>query len=124
MKINEAIMQLDALKYNTYTQADKIDWLSRLDGMVKHLIIDTHEGAENISFDGYDENTDLETELLVQAPFDELYLRWMEAQVDYYNGEYDRYNNAIILFNTAYAAFENHYNRNHMPRSCSNRFKF
>jgi hypothetical protein len=40
----DAINRLDTLKFNTYTNADKIAWLSQLDGKVKLQIIDTHEG--------------------------------------------------------------------------------
>ena len=116
MTIIEAINRLDGLKHNTYSQPEKVAWLSRLDAMVKKLIIDTHEGSEAVSFTGYDGNTDLNTKLLVEAPFDEMYLRWMEAQIDYTNGEYSKYNNSIEMFNTAYKAFENYYNRNHMPK--------
>ena len=115
MTIIEAISRVDALKHNTYTQTDKVQWLSRLDWMVKKHIIDTHEGAEEVSFTGYDDSTDLQTELLVPAPYDEVYLRWMEAQIDYHNGEYGKYNNSIEMFNTAYEGFQNYYNRTHMP---------
>lgn len=124
MKIIEAIRRLDALKFNTYTQSDKIEWLSRLDNMVKKHIIDTHEGAEEVTFIGYDDSTDLEKEMLVPAPYDEVYLRWMEAQIDYYNGEYDKYNNAIIMFNTSFEAYEAYYNRCHLPISRGKRFLF
>ena len=115
MTIIEAITRVDALKHNTYTQTDKIQWLSRLDWMVKKHIIDTHEGADQVTFTGYDNNTDLQTELLVPAPYDEVYLRWMEAQIDYHNGEYGKYNNAVDMFTTSYEAYQNYYNRNHMP---------
>lgn len=124
MKIMEAITRLDSLKFNTYTQPDKVEWLSRLDSMVKKHIIDTHEGGENVVFSGYDESTDPNTELLVPMPHDEMYLRWMEAQIDYYNGEYDKYNNAIIMFNTAWEAYQSFYTRNHMPLIRGRRFLF
>ena len=45
MKIIEAINRIDSLKHNTYSNNEKLAWLSRLDSMVKRLIIDTHEGA-------------------------------------------------------------------------------
>ena len=121
MKIIEAINRIDSLKHNTYTQADKVEWLSRLDAMVKKHIIDTHEGEE-VTFNGYDDATELQTELLIPAPYDEVYLRWMEAQIDYYNGEYEKYNNAIEMFNVAYGGYQNYYNRTHMPKG--KKFKF
>lgn len=124
MKIIEAITKLDSLKYNTYSQDDKIDWLSRLDKMVKDQIIDTHEGAESVSFDGYTVDTPPETVLLVPAPYDEVYLRWLEAQIDYHNGEYDKYNNAIIMFNTAFENYQSHYNSTHRPVQRGKRFLF
>ena len=115
MTIIEAITRVDALKHNTYTQSDKVQWLSRMDWMVKKHIIDTHEGTDKVTFTGYDNNTDLQTELLVPAPYDEVYLRWMEAQIDYHNGEYGKYNNAVDMFTTSYEAYQNYYNRTHMP---------
>ena len=113
MTIIEAINKIDSLKHNTYNQNDKVEWLSRADWMIKRHIIDTHEGG--VEFSGYDGSTDLQKELLAPAPYDELYLRWMEAQIDYNNGEYSKYNNSIDMFNTAYEAFQNYYNRTHMP---------
>ncbi len=121
MTIIEAISRIDSLKHNTYTQSDKVTWLSRLDAMVKQHIIDTHEGDE-VTFTGYDDSTDLQTELLIPAPYDEVYLRWMEAQIDYYNGEYEKYNNAIEMFNTDYVGYQNYYNRTHMPVGKSNKY--
>lgn len=124
MKIHDAITRTDALKYNTYEHAEKIAWLSKLDWMIKRNIIDTHEGAEAVYFGGYDADTDTRMELLAPAPYDEVYLRWLEAQIDLANGEIDKYNASIMLFNTEYEAFENYYNRNHLPLSAGKRFLF
>lgn len=90
-------------------------WLSTLDGIVKREVIDTHEGAEGVTFNGYDENTLLTTELLIPAPHDDVYLRWLETKIDYANGEYSRYNNSAMAYNDAFSAYERHYNRTHMP---------
>lgn len=122
MTLIEAISKIDNLKHNTYTHEDKVSWLSRLDHMVKKEILDTHEGGDGTEFSGYDTDSSVETELLVPPPYDELYLRWLEAQIDYCNGEYDRYNNAMEMFNTAYQGYANYYNRTHMPKG--NRFRF
>ena len=124
MTIIEAINRLDNLKFNTYTQSDKVEWLSRLDSAVKLQIIDNHSGAANIPFNGYDENTPLDTVLLVPAPYDEVYLRWMEAQIDYHNGEYDKFNNSIIMYNTAFDAYQKHYISTHTPIQLGRRFLF
>ena len=115
MTIIEAIIKVDALKPNNYTQVEKIKWLSNLDGVIKATIIDTHEGGEDIIFNGYDDETPISTVLLVPAPYDDLYIKWLESQIDYNNAEYGKYNNSSTAYNTAYSAFERYYNRQHMP---------
>lgn len=114
MKVREAIDRIDNLKHNTYTNGEKVDWLNRLDGMIKREIIDTHEGGEFVPFEGYTV-LDMDKELLIGYPYDEMYIRWLEAQIDYYNGEIARYNNAIMMYQTAYDAYQRYYNRSHMP---------
>lgn len=115
MKIIEAIQKIDEFKPNAYTNEHKIDWLSTIDRMVWLEVIKTHEDAGEEEFEGYNQNTDTETELLVPAPFDELYLSWLESKIDYTNGEYGKYNNSAATFNADYSNFRNWYNRNHMP---------
>ena len=115
MKIIEAITMIDSVKPNTYTQAEKIAWLSTLDEMIKKEIIDTHEGGEAVDFSGYGEDTDINTPLLVPTPYDELYIFWMESKIDYWNGESAKYNNSITMFNNAYSTYQEYYNRLHRP---------
>ena len=122
MTIMDALYRIDELKPNSYTQTEKIKWLSSLDGVIKSEIIDTHEGGEDIAFSGYDENADLSTKLLVDAPYDDIYLKWLEAQIDYSNGEYGKYNNSLVAYNDAYDLYQRHYNRTHMPKG--KKFKF
>ena len=124
MTIIEAINRADRLKPNTYSQQDKVSWLSNLDGIVKKEIIDTHEGGEDVVFAGYEDGTLLTTELLIPAPYDEVYIRYLEMQIDYANGEYGKYNNSAAAYNTAFSAFEKYYNRDHMPISKGTRFLF
>jgi len=116
MKISEAIALVDELKPNAYTEETKRSWLSYLDGMIKREILDTHQGTENTEFFGYDENTDLETELLAKEPFaSELYISFLENQIDYFNGETAKYNNSLMKYQAAYAAYSRWYNRTHLP---------
>ena len=114
MKIIEAIQKVDALKPNNYSQEDKIKWLSTLDGIIKTEIIDIHEGADKVEFNGYDISS-LETELIVPAPYDDIYIKWLEAHINYNNSEIGKYNNSMAMYNSAYNAYERYYNRKHMP---------
>lgn len=122
MTIMDALYRINELKPNSYSQTEKIKWLSSLDGIIKSEIIDTHEGGEDKVFNGYGEDEELTTELLVPHPYDDIYLRWLEAQIDYANGEYGKYNNSIAMYNNAYSAYAKYYNRTHMPKGT--KFKF
>lgn len=122
MTLIEAITRIDTLKPNTYSHQEKIKWLSTLDGIIKHEIIDTHEGGENVIFDGYDENTNQAINLLVPAPYDDIYIRWLETRIDYTNGEFTRYNNGVEAYNDAFSEYCKYYNRTHMPKG--SKFKF
>ena len=124
MTIIEAITHVDTVKPNSYGQTEKIKWLSDIDGIIKSEIIDAHEGGENISFAGYTDETDLTTELLVPYPYDNIYIRYLELQIDYANNEYGKYNNSMVMYNAAYSAFQQYYNRNHRPLTKGNRFLF
>jgi hypothetical protein len=118
----EAINRADALFPNAYKQSEKIYWLSTLDGIIKREIIDTYEGFEGVDFNGYNENTPLHTQLLVPAPYDEVYIRYLEMQINYTNGEFGRYNNSVEMYDEAYSAFKKYYGRTHVHRG--KKFKF
>ena len=122
MTIIEAINRTDALKPNTFSQCDKIKWLSQLDGTIKKEIIDTHEGADAVVFEGYTDDTSVETELIVGAPYDEIYPMWLQAQIDYHNQEYPKYNNSMVMYNNSYGAFWRYYNRTHLPISKARKY--
>ena len=116
MTISQAIDRTDGLIHNTYSQEEKVQWLSMVDSSVKDQLIDTHEDPPGAAFAGYDPGISLETVLLVPEPYSDLYIRWLEAQIHYYNGEYGKYNQAMAMYNAAFEAYVNHYNRTHMPK--------
>ena len=119
MTILEAIHQIDSQRHNTCTQAQKTAWLSSLDAMVAKLILEPCNGPAE--FAGYDDATSPDTPLLVPAPFDEVYRYWLEARIDYQNGEYSRYNNSNAMFDAAWQRYADYRNRT-APAGGSSRF--
>lgn len=67
-----------------------------------------------LEFKGYTE-ADTETELLVGSPYDELYIHWLEAQIDWYNREIEGFNASNMMFESVYQQYKNAFNRDHMP---------
>ena len=123
MTIFQACTQVDALKPNAYSQRQKIQWLSRLEAMVKRLVIDEYVGGENIPFEEFKENVDTGKELYMPAPFDAAYLYWLEAQIHYANEDIDQYNGAMMLFNSVFNEYKAYYKRNHVAKG-TGRFLF
>ena len=116
MTLSDARARTDALRPNSFTRRQKLDWLSALDGAVTAELINTPEGGEWVKFEAYTEESAPDTRLLVPPPYEEVYLRYLEAQMDYANGEFDRFNNSNAMYAAAWTAFANYYNRMHMPR--------
>lgn len=106
MNIEKIINKLDYLYPNTYEYEDKKHWIEELEKRIENEILNTHEGKE-----------EKENSLYADSPYSEIYIYYLQAQIDNHNGEYDRYNNHITLFNEMYADYESWYHRNHMPVS-------
>lgn len=115
MTLIEAINHVDSVKPNSYGQREKIRWLSNLDGLIKREIIDKYEGGDSVAFSEYTE-ADIMKRLIVPAPYDDVYIKWLEAQIDFANGEYGKYNNAALAFNEAYQRYARAYNRENKPK--------
>lgn len=125
MTIAQAIERADALKGNSFTDAQKIQMLSDCDSAIFTDIFSTHEADDDTpdEFAGYDSETDTDTVLLVGSPYDVLYIRWLHSQYDLYNQEVSRYNNTSSIYNVAYAAYSAYYNRTHLPLQSATYFK-
>ena len=122
MTVSQAIDRTDRLHPNSYAYADKLVWLSRLDGTIKKEIIDSYEGGEAAEFVPYTENNDPERLLLAETPYDELYIHYLSAQIDYFNGEYERFNNANAMFASVFSAFRNACGRAHPFRGTKKKY--
>lgn len=116
MKVIEAIREADNLKPNMFDVEDKIKWLSRLDMRITLELFDKHQSdTEALTFTGYGPD-DQEKELLVGEPYAEMYVHWLEAQIDYNNMEYDAFNASNAMFESVFQAFCNAYHSGHMPK--------
>lgn len=111
MTIPQAIVWLDDKKPNGYSQEDKETWIQEVESMAERLRAH-YGGSEESSGDT----------LSLPPPYDGAYLRYMEAQIDYCNGEYGKYNNAMELFNTLWQAYAAFYCRTHPAKAVRARY--
>lgn len=97
MKIKTAIDTADRrLSGNSYTKAEKIEWLKTLEEMWSEFMLSF--GAHGIKVDFSDENA----ELTVKEPYEEIYVIWLIMKMHYYNGEIELYNNSAEVFNSLF----------------------
>lgn len=93
--IENIIDAVDALKPNPYTDAQKTAWLSRCEGQI--LTECYLMPIEDVPV--YDCSTDSGIVPLVPPPYDKLYESYICAMIDYANGEYNKYQNTMQMFN-------------------------
>ena len=116
--ISEVLNLVDSIKPNTRTPEEKILWLNIVDRMVYEEIIKKHEGADDIEYSGYSENTPQTQELLIPKHYGaDIYRFFVEMQIDLANAEYSKYNTSMQLFQMAYNNYAQAYTREHMPLS-------
>lgn len=102
MTLREVIEFVDEVKPNAFPTKVKVKWLEQLDG---------HIAAEELCMHPADldrlcySEDQLDTELLVRRPYDDIYTMWLEAKIDLANGEYDKYQNSMQVYNRHYGSF-------------------
>lgn len=110
MKIKDALSKIAATKPSQYGDEIQVEWLAQLDETIRIEIMQGE--GDPIS---YDPDTDMDTELLVPAPYDVIYNTWLKAQIDGSNNETARFNNDMLLYNTQYTSLADWWIREHMP---------
>lgn len=105
MTANKVIEQVDALRPNPYSEEQKFGWINNLEEMVQKLVMHSDE----INSLSYPE--DMDKELIISAPFDNLYQLYIESMIDYYNREYGNYNNSVMMFEARFTEFKKAYIR-------------
>lgn len=105
MTAGQAIAALDRLTSNTYDDVQKLAWLSRVEA---GLLPDSVRYIR----------MQMDTPLQAGEPYDELYIRYLQAQIFLEVGEITRYNNAMALYNNALAQFRRAHIRSHVEPDC------
>ena len=61
--------------------------------------------------------SDGNTELLIQSPYEDVYIYYISAMSDYYNGEYDKYESDSLMFADLFEKYCKHYAKNCTQKS-------
>lgn len=99
--LKSVIEYVDEIKPNAFSNEAKTQWVNECEGLVQTevlLLADT----ELIS---YSYNTDKDKELLVKHPHVKIYWAYLTAMVDFANGEYNKYQNTMQMFNAFFGEY-------------------
>ena len=109
MTVEKAIEIFDSERKNSVPLAQKLQWLSQVEYKISKEILEIRGGKP---FEGYSDNTDVETVLLCPPEYCEIYGLYLNMKLDYMNGEIQRYNNSAALFNLIFKELADYVNRN------------
>ena len=112
--MNSVIEYVDGVKPNVYDEEAKYKWMATLDGKISLEVMQMEEPVT------YSLPRDADTELLVPAPYDDVYALYVQAMIDFYNQEYDHYNNAVLVFTERLDAFKAWWIRTHETTKARN----
>lgn len=99
--LKSVIEYVDEIKPNAFSNEAKTQWVNECEGLVQTevlLLADT----ELISY-SYD--TDKNKELLVKHPHVKIYWAYLTAMIDFANGEYNKYQNTMQMFNAFFGEY-------------------
>jgi hypothetical protein len=99
--LKSVIEYVDEIKPNAFSNEAKTQWVNECEGLVQTevlLLADT----ELISY-SYD--TDKNKELLVKHPHVKIYWAYLTAMIDFANGEYNKYQNTMQMFNAFFSEY-------------------
>lgn len=112
MTISDAILEIGRLKPHQYPDETIIRWLSDLDGKVAEDILRGSGREPEEGLLPYRPEDRLHP-LLIPYPHEDVYIKWLMAQIDYTNADFERYNNAMMMFQTQYESFVDAFTREH-----------
>ena len=102
----QVLEQVDTLVPNQYTRAEKLRWLAQAEGFVLREICRVTGPLAALEEDAA---------LTVEAPYDELYRHYVEAQIHYCNSEMARYNSAAANWNNGLLTYRDYVCRTTAP---------
>lgn len=100
--LKSVIERVDEFKPNAFSVDLKVSWLNALEGRIVMSVFQLPRSAVKKWAHSAD---DLGAELLVRFPHDDIYEAWLAAKIDFANGEYEKYENSMAMYNELYDDF-------------------
>lgn len=113
MTVSDVVLEIGRIKPHQYTQDTILRWLSEFDGRVwDDLLCNYEEEKPELPY----KPSDTVATLLIPFPYEDVYIKWLTAQIDFHNGDIERYNNSMAMFTEQYQAYLDSYTRSHLAK--------
>lgn len=103
MKVCDVIERVNEIRPNVFSDERKLEWIGTLEGQIMADVLEWPQ--EKIAENEFAYSDDMERELLVKWPHDSIYVQLLIARIDEANGEYDKYENSMRIFNAVFESF-------------------
>ena len=115
MTVGELIETIIRLRGQQYGEDIMMGWLNEIEGQVIDEIVNRAEGYD-VEFKPLSYYSDAEKRLTIPERFQDVYINYMLSKIDYHNQETERYNNDVIMYNSAYDAYAAWFRRENRPK--------
>lgn len=106
--LGQIVAETMRLRPNPYSGEELTDWVNQLQADIWREIWMQPGEPPELDWAG-----DQQTELLLGSTWAGLYTAWLGAQIDYHNGEYDKYANTMEMFNAQWRKYAAWYGNNY-----------
>lgn len=114
MKVGKLIETVTVLIGQQYDLEMLIGWLNEIEGQVLDQVVNKAQGFD-VEFVPFAED-DSERELTVPDRFQDVYVNYIRAKVDFTNQETERYNNDAAMFEASWKEYASWHIRNYVPK--------
>ena len=104
MTVNDLISDITSLRGQQYGTDMIMGWINEIEGQVIEEVINRAEGY-NLEFIPMEYEKDQDKKLSIPDRFKDVYVNYLLSKIDYNNEETERYNNDVVMYNSAYDAY-------------------
>ena len=115
MTVGELIERIIMLRGRQYDEDIMVGWLNEIEGQGVDDVVNRAEGYDMV-FKPLSYAQDTERQLTIPERFQDAYINYMLSKIDYHNQETERYNNDVVMYNSAYDAYAAWFRRTHKPK--------
>lgn len=114
MNVGKLMETVTVLIGQQYDLEMLIGWLNEIEGQAIDQVVNRSDGRD-LQFIPYTED-DTDRELVIPDRFQDVYINYIRAKVDFANQETDRYNNDAAMFDAAWKEYAAWHIRNNIPK--------